>query len=229
MGTTLLEFSSVTKEYGASSTAVRALAGVSATVEAGEFVVLTGPSGSGKSTLIHLAAGLESPTQGRVLLDDRDLSALSDDELSALRCGPIGLVFQAFHLVDYLTAEQNVALPLRFGGAATSEAGERARAALAAVGLSGRVHHRPGELSGGEMQRVAVARALVGKPRLLLADEPTGNLDSAAGAEVLDLLHVLARKEQVAVLLATHDQDAAAAAPRVLTLRDGAVLCDSTH
>jgi len=227
MGVAILEFRGVSKFFGTDSRRVRALVDVSLELRAGEFVVLTGPSGSGKSTLVHLAAGLDTPTHGIVSIAGTELSGLHDDELSKMRCREVGLVFQAFHLVDYLNAIENVALPLRFSGMAAAEAAERARGALAAVGLANRGDHRPSELSGGEMQRVAVARALVIRPKLLLADEPTGNLDSASGAEALTLLRTLSDEENVTVLLATHDERAAVSASHVLRLQDGVLISDS--
>jgi len=228
MAMPILEFRSVHKVYGHGVTHVSALVDVSFTLSPSEFVVLTGPSGSGKSTLVHLAAGIETPTRGSVLVEGTDLSTLDDDQLSRLRCHDVSLMFQAFHLVDYLTAEENVALPLRFDGVSAARARERAREALNAVGLSARNHHRPGELSGGEMQRVALARAVAIRPRLILADEPTGNLDSTSGAAVLGLLRGLAAPGGPAVLMVTHDQQIAATVPRMLALRDGALVADAT-
>ena len=219
----VLEFRDVSKSFRQNTARVDALVHVSLAIWPGEFVLLTGPSGSGKSTLIHLAAGLETPTSGTVELAGVDLRALEDDELSRLRCSKVALIFQAFHLIDYLTAEENVALPLRFAGSPAADAAAQAGEMLARVGLGPHARHRPGELSGGEMQRVAIARALVVRPGLLLADEPTGNLDSRTGAGILALLRQLSEQERVAVLLATHDERAAASAPRVLELRDGAV------
>jgi len=223
----VLEFSDVSKSFRQNSARVDALVHVSLEIWPGEFVVLTGPSGSGKSTLIHLAAGLETPTSGTIDLAGIDVRALDDDALSRLLCSKVGLIFQAFHLIDYLTAEENVALPLRFAGLPAADAAAQAREMLARVGLGPRTRHRPGELSGGEMQRVAIARALVVRPELLLADEPTGNLDSRTGAGILELLRQLNEQERVAVLLATHDERAAASAPRILELRDGAVVAAS--
>jgi ABC-type lipoprotein export system ATPase subunit len=223
----VLEFHDVSKSFRQNSARVDALVRVSLAIWPGEFVVLTGPSGSGKSTLLHLASALETPTSGTVELAGVDLRALEDDELSRLRCSKVGLIFQAFHLIDYLTAEENVALPLRFAGLPAAKATAQARDMLGRVGLGPRARHRPGELSGGEMQRVAIARALVVRPELLLADEPTGNLDSRAAADILELLRQLNEQERVAVLLATHDERAAASAPRILELRDGAVVAAS--
>jgi putative ABC transport system ATP-binding protein len=227
MSTPILQFDSVSKWFGTDSKRIRALSDVTLEIGAGEFVVLIGRSGSGKSTLIHLAAGLEEPTQGTVAIEGTSIATLSDDAVSQLRRSRISLVFQAFHLVGYLSAEENVALPLRFAGTKGSDARERAQHVLDAVGLAGRGHHRPSELSGGEMQRVAIARAVVVKPRLLLADEPTGNLDSTTGGEILSLLRALSERERLTVVLATHDDRAAAIAGRVLRLSDGALVEES--
>ena len=223
----VLEFRDVSKSFRQNSAHVDALVHVSLAIRPAEFVVLTGPSGSGKSTLLHLAAGLETPTSGTIEVAGVDLRVLEDNELSRLRCSKVGLIFQAFHLIDYLTAEENVALPLRFAGLPAAEAAAQACEMLALVGLGPRARHRPGELSGGEMQRVAIARALVVRPELLLADEPTGNLDSRTGAGILELLRGLNEQQRVAILLATHDERAAASAPRILELRDGAVVAAS--
>jgi len=222
----ILEFRDVHKVFGEGPSNVAAIAGVSFVVSPGEFVVLTGSSGSGKSTLIHLAAGLDTPTRGSVVVAGTDLSSLDDDQLSRLRCHDVTLVFQAFHLIDYMTAEENVALPLRFDGASAADARQRAREALESVGLSSRAHHRPSELSGGEMQRTALARAIASRPKLILADEPTGNLDSASGEMVLALLRDIARQGP-AVLVVTHDTQIATVGPRVLSLRDGALVSDT--
>jgi putative ABC transport system ATP-binding protein len=226
MPSPILEFQTVRKVYGEGASNVVALDDVSFGVSPGEFVVITGPSGSGKSTLVHLAAGLDTPTRGSVVLAGTDLSTLDDDQLSRLRCHDVTLVFQAFHLVDYMTAEENVALPLRFDGASASDARQRAREALDSVGLSTRAHHRPSELSGGEMQRVALARAVASRPMLILADEPTGNLDSVAGDSVLALLTRIAAQGP-AVLVVTHDPHIAASGHRVISLRDGALVSDT--
>jgi putative ABC transport system ATP-binding protein len=222
----ILEFQTVRKVYGKGASNVVALDDVSFSVSPGEFIVLTGPSGSGKSTLVHLAAGLDTPTRGSVMLAGTNLSTLDDDQLSRLRCHDVTLVFQAFHLVDYMTAEENVALPLRFDGASASDARQRAREALDSVGLSTRARHRPSELSGGEMQRVALARAVASRPKLILADEPTGNLDSVAGDSVLALLTSIATQGP-AVLVVTHDPHIAASGHRVISLRDGTLVSDT--
>ncbi len=223
----VLEFRGVSKSFGGPSSRVDALFDVSFELQAGEFAVLMGPSGSGKSTLLHLAAGLEQPSAGSVHVAGSDLAGLDDERLARLRCETVSLVFQAFHLVDDLTAEENVALPLRFAGLPARAAAERAQASLSVVDLASRSRHRPAVLSGGEMQRVAIARALATRPRLLLADEPTGNLDSRTGAEVLELLRAINEREGVAILLATHDERASRSAPRLFELRDGALASDA--
>ena len=222
-----LRFIQVRKVFRGGRAHIDALRRVSFDLSPGEFAVLKGPSGSGKSTLIHLAAGLETPTEGSVSVAGTDLADLDDEGLSRLRCDKVGLVFQSFHLIDYLNAAENVALPLRFAGIAARDAVGRASDALAAVGLSHRATHRPSELSGGEMQRVAIARALVVRPKLLLADEPTGNLDSTNSAQIMELLREINVREGVAILLATHDERAAESAPRLLELRDGTLVGDS--
>jgi putative ABC transport system ATP-binding protein len=222
----VLVFEHVSRRYVGEPNSVAALDDVTLQIGAGEFVGLAGPSGSGKSTLIHLAAGLDAPTSGTVTLDGVDLGTLDDERLSALRRTAVGLIFQNFHLVDFLTAEENVALPLRLSGVPAADARDRVRSVLHQVGLAARLGHRPSQLSGGEMQRVAIARALVIRPRLLLADEPTGNLDSASAAGVLDLLYGLNRDLGVSLLLVTHAEVALARADRSLHLCDGRLTYD---
>jgi putative ABC transport system ATP-binding protein len=215
----------VAKRYGDGPQAIAALADVSVAVAAGEFVSVMGPSGSGKSTLLNLIAGLDVPTSGRVVVDGRDLAALSEDERSALRLRRIGFVFQSFNLFPTFTAEENVAWPLEFLGVGWRDAAARALAALAEVGLDGAAcGRRPAELSGGEQQRVAIARALVTRPGFLLADEPTGNLDSRTGDDILRLLAGLNTDAGVTIVLVTHSAAAAAYARRTIELRDGRVV-----
>lgn len=203
------------------TTQVTALDGVSTQVDEGEFVGIAGPSGSGKSTLLHLLAALDTPSSGRVEIDGIDTAGLSERARSRLRRERIGIVFQRFHLLPALTAQQNVALPLLERGIGKTERRDRAATLLETVGLGDRLDHRPAELSGGEQQRVAVARALTGEPSLLVADEPTGELDSVSGATVLDLLEEVA--ETRAVVVASHDQAVLDRADRVVHLRDGKV------
>ncbi len=219
----LLELRDVTKTYRQGRREVRAVRGVSLTVEAGEMVVLLGPSGSGKSTLLHLMGGLDHPTSGSVCFEGRELAQLDDGALTRLRRDRIGHVFQFFNLLPTLTAAENVALPMLLGGLADAEVRPRAAEALAAVGLADRAGHYPEEMSGGEQQRAAIARALAVRPRVLLADEPTGNLDSVAGGEVLRLLRELTSDATRAVVMVTHDERAAEIGDRRVRLRDGAI------
>jgi putative ABC transport system ATP-binding protein len=190
-------------------------------IAAGEVVAITGPSGSGKSTLLGLIAGLDAPTSGRILLEGTDITALGEEALARLRGARVGIVFQFFHLIPTLTAIENVLVPMELAGVA--EADRRARALIAEVGLSDRASHYPSQLSGGEQQRVAIARALANDPPILLADEPTGNLDSQTGAHVIDLLVSINRGRRTLVLV-THDPQLAARADRTIALRDGRVV-----
>ncbi|MGI8873453.1 MAG: ABC transporter ATP-binding protein, partial [Egibacteraceae bacterium] len=203
-----------------------ALRGVSFTVAPGEFVSIVGPSGSGKSTLLHLLGALDRPSTGTVAFSGRDVTALSDAELADLRNREIGFVFQQFQLLARTSALANVGLPLVYRNVGRAERRARAAAALEAVGLAHRTGHRPAQLSGGEQQRVAIARALVTGPRLLLADEPTGNLDTVTGHEVLAILRGLNADEGVALVVITHDPEVAALAPRRIALRDGLISAD---
>ena len=211
----------VRRIYGHGPAAVRAVDDVDLDFPRGSWTVVMGPSGSGKSTLLHCAAGLERVDAGRVLLGDTDITAASDNDLTALRRGRIGFVFQSFNLIGSLTAEQNVALPLRLAGRRPGKT--EVRAVLAAVGLSDRARHRPRELSGGQQQRVAIARAMVTRPDVLFADEPTGALDSAAARTILDLLRAMADAGQ-SIAMVSHDPAAAARADAVVFLRDGRVV-----
>ena len=201
-----------------------ALRDVSLTIEPGEFVAITGPSGSGKSTLLNLVAGLDSPTSGEVSIEGTPIPTLSNRELSVVRRRTIAIIFQFFNLLPTLTAEENVAVPLRADGIKTAEVRSRATHALDVVGLAQRARHYPSELSGGEMQRVAIARALATDARLILADEPTGNLDTERGEEILELLRQACERDGRAVLLVTHDLRAAAYGDRLITLRDGRIV-----
>jgi ABC-type lipoprotein export system ATPase subunit len=220
---TLLRFESVSKRFHRGTEEVVALDKVDLDIEAGEFVALIGPSGSGKSTLLHLAGGLDQPDNGRILLGDRDLATMSIGDRAKLRRREIGFVFQFFHLIPTLTVTENVELPLLLDGAKSNG---RTTELLERVGIGHRADHLPGELSGGEMQRAAIARALVAKPEIILADEPTGNLDSATSEAVLALLAEQVVESGAALVMVTHDRDVAARAPRVHTLRDGRLESD---
>jgi len=219
----MIEMREVTKAYCQGRRLVNALRGVSLTVGCGEFLCIMGRSGSGKSTLLHLMGALDTPTSGTVLFGGRDLHTLSDREQSLLRRDRIGFIFQFFNLLPTLTALENVALPLLLAGQAHRLAQQRARASLERVGLANRARHFPDEMSGGEMQRVAIARALVNEPEAILCDEPTGNLDSATGKEILELLRSLPETDGRAVVMVTHDDKAAAYGDRVVHMRDGLV------
>ena len=222
MSAPVLELVDVGKTYRSGSLEVTALCGVSVTIELGEFVAIRGPSGSGKSTLMHILGCLDVPTSGSFHLAGEDVSALDEDQLADVRNRHIGFVFQQFNLLPYLTAWRNVELPLLYAGTDRTERRRRALLALDQVGLADRADHKPGELSGGQQQRVAVARALVTEPALLLADEPTGNLDSASTREVLDLFAELNRRGRTVVLI-THEPDVAARAGRTVLIHDGSV------
>lgn len=227
MAAPTVEAVDVTRVYRLEGTEVQALRGVSLEVHPGEFVAVVGPSGSGKSTLMHLVGCLDRPTGGALRIGGRDVKEMGDSELAALRNRTIGFVFQSFQLLARTSAVDNVALPLVYRGVGRRERRDRAVAALEAVGLGHRLSHRPAQMSGGEQQRVAVARALVGEPGLVLADEPTGNLDSRTGAEVMELLERLNAERGVAVVLVTHDRDVAARARRQVHLRDGRIELDT--
>ena len=213
----------LTRRYKMGDTQVDALRGVDLTVTRGEFVALVGPSGSGKSTVLNLVGGLDQPTSGQVWINGTELSASDERTLTRHRRQHVGFVFQSFNLLPRLTAKENVALPLMFSGVPEKERLARAEELLERVGLGPRLTHRPTQLSGGEQQRVAIARALVGEPALLLADEPTGNLDSATGAEIMRLLKALNQERGLTLLVVTHDPEIAAFATRTVRLRDGKV------
>lgn len=219
----MLETRDLHKSYQAGEARVDALRGITLKVLPGEIVAITGPSGCGKSTLLHLLGALDTPTSGQVYLEGHSLHSLNDDKLTALRRLKIGFVFQFFHLLPTLTVEENVLLPLLLSGRVNSLARARARDLLTSVHLADRSHHRPHQLSGGQLQRAAIARALIHQPSILLADEPTGNLDSASSNAVIELITRLARKEKTTVLLVTHSQTVAATADRQIQLVDGRI------
>ena len=222
MGSTIIDLADVTRTYDLGRVQVHALAGASLQVEEGEFVAILGPSGSGKSTLMNILGCLDRPTSGRYVLDGTSVAELDDDGLAPVRSRMIGFVFQSYNLLPRTSALENVATPLLYQGVGRRERLARARAALERLGLGERADHEPQELSGGQQQRVAIARALVTEPRLLLADEPTGNLDTASGAEVMDVLHELHASGRTIVLI-THDADVAATANRQIRVRDGRI------
>lgn len=225
--TAALEAVDVTRTYRRGEEEVHALRGVSLRIDVGEYVAIVGPSGSGKSTLMNLLGCLDRPTSGVLRIDGRDVTGMSDTELAAVRNRSIGFVFQSFQLLSRTSALDNVSLPLVYRGIGRSERVEASRASLESVGLGHRIDHRPAQLSGGEQQRVAIARALVGEPRLLLADEPTGNLDSRNGAEVMELFERLNAERGVAVVIVTHDRDVAERTRRQVRVLDGEVALDT--
>ena len=218
-----IQTQNLTKIYGTGATAVTALDHVNLTVEPGEFVAVMGPSGCGKSTLLHLAGGLDRPSEGEVFIDGQSLAGLPDDALTELRRRRIGFIFQFFNLIPVLDALENTALPLLLDNAKPAEARERAAQWLERFDLSGRLHNRPDQLSGGQQQRVAVARALVAEPSLILADEPTGNLDTRASDEIAGLLRQVSKEWGRTVIMVTHDPRIAAYADRIIFLKDGRI------
>jgi putative ABC transport system ATP-binding protein len=219
----MIELHGVSKTYRRGPVAVQALRLIDLTIPTGEFLAITGKSGCGKSTLLHIIGGLEPASSGQVMVDGRDLTSLSDQELTRFRRDRVGVVFQSFNLLPLLTIEENVALPRVLQGMPYAQAGEEARQWLAEVGLEARRDHKPHQVSGGEMQRAAIARALINRPAVLLADEPTGNLDHATSAQIMELFARLNRDWGQTVILVSHAAEAAAFAQRVLSLRDGEI------
>jgi putative ABC transport system ATP-binding protein len=222
MSETVISAQELTKVYKLGEMEVHALRGLSMEVQRGEVVAIMGPSGSGKSTLMNILGCLDRPTSGEYSLDDVEVSGMDDDQLADVRNHKIGFVFQSFNLLSRQTALSNVELPLRYSGTGNGRK-EKARAALEAVGLSDRINHRPYELSGGQQQRVAIARALVNEPAMIMADEPTGNLDSKVGQEIIDLLLSLNRERRTTLVIVTHDPKVATQAQRIIRVRDGVV------
>jgi putative ABC transport system ATP-binding protein len=224
----IISLRDLTKTYDMGDNTVHALRSVSLDVERGEFVTIIGPSGSGKSTMMHVLGCLDRPTSGQFLLNGRDVSSLPRDELAGIRNKQIGFVFQGFNLLPRTTALENVEVPLLYNHPVVSatERHKRALAALTAMGLGERAHHHPSQLSGGQQQRVAIARALVNEPNLILADEPTGNLDTKTSIEVMALLQELREKRTITVVLITHDMDVARYGTRIVSLRDGQIVSD---
>ncbi|OGM76429.1 macrolide ABC transporter ATP-binding protein [Candidatus Woesebacteria bacterium RIFOXYA1_FULL_43_9] len=225
MSSSIVKLQSVKKKYLLGEELVEALAGVSLEIKKGEFAAIIGPSGSGKSTLMHIIGLLDTPTEGKVFLDDRDISTLNENERAGLRNKHIGFVFQSFNLLPKTTAVDNVELPLIYSGIGQRERIRLAKEALISVGLKDRLGHFPSQLSGGQQQRVAIARALVNKPDIIMADEPTGNLDSKSGREIMDLLKSLSREGKT-VILVTHDMDVAKNARRIIKIIDGKIVSD---
>ena len=227
----LLRVRDLVKTYQVGDVAVRALRGVTLDIEAGEFVAVVGPSGSGKSTFMHILGCLDRPTSGEYWLEDRDVSRLNDDDLSAIRNRQIGFVFQGFNLLARTSAVENVELPLLYGPqkVAAAERRRRALAALEAVGLADRAEHHPNQLSGGQQQRVAIARALLNNPSILFADEPTGNLDSRTSVEVLDIFQRLKDERGITIVLITHEAQVSEYGSRIIAFKDGEVIADQAN
>ena len=216
----------ITKDYRLGEVQIAALRGVNLTIQQGEFTSIMGPSGCGKTTLLNLIGALDNPTTGQIFVENQDLSTMSDRQLSRLRRDRIGFVFQSFNLLPVLSARENVALPMQIAGINKQIRNERAKELLERVGLGDRLEHRPDEMSGGEKQRVAIARAMVNRPAIILADEPTGNLDSETGWQILDLFQELHREENQTILTVTHDEDIAKVSSRIIMLRDGQIFDD---
>jgi putative ABC transport system ATP-binding protein len=222
----VVKMEQVEKVYSLGTVTVHALRGVSLDISKGEFIVVMGPSGSGKTTILNLIGALDKPTKGKVYIEEKDLTTLNEKELTQIRRHKIGFVFQFYNLIPVLTAFENVELPMLIAGVSKREREKRARDLLETVGLAERGDHRPDELSGGEQQRVAISRALANKPSIILADEPTGDLDTKSGAEVMKIMHDLCKREGVTVIAVTHDPTISEVASRILMIRDGQIVED---
>lgn len=222
-GAVIIRTLNLVKRYGSGEAATYALRGVDSSILRGEFIAVMGPSGSGKSTYFNMIGALDSPSEGRILIDEVDVAQLSATELAFLRCRKIGYIFQSYNLIRYMTALENVTVPMAFAGVSPEDARRRGMALLKLVGLEDRWHHRPIEMSGGQQQRVAIARSICNEPRILLADEPTANLDLATGQSVLDILRSINRERGVTVVCSTHDHRLLAICDRIMWVRDGRV------
>ena len=225
----MIEIKNMSKTYVMGSTTVNALDGIDLTIQTGEYVAIVGPSGSGKSTLMNMLGALDTPTSGAYFLNGEDVSRMSEKQLARVRNRNIGFVFQRYNLMGRISAQRNVELPARYSGVSAPERLKRAAAALESVGLADKVDNKPTELSGGQQQRVAIARALVNEPTILMADEPTGALDSKTGVEILDLFERLQRDRNMTLIVVTHDPDIAARANRIIRIRDGRIERDISN
>jgi len=222
-GKAIFRLEDVCKDYVMTDVVTKAVCGINLKINKGEYVAIIGPSGSGKSTLMHIIGCLDTPTSGKVWIENMEVSKMKDDELAKIRSEKIGFVFQAYNLINGLTALENVALPMRFAGSSKSSSEKKAKELLATVGLSDRMNHKPNELSGGQQQRVAIARALINDPEVILADEPTGNLDTKSGEEIVHLLESLNRKFGKTVVVVTHHEQLARRAKRRIFIKDGKI------
>jgi putative ABC transport system ATP-binding protein len=220
----IIELQNLEKEYDLGPVKLQVLKGINLKIKKSEVVAIMGPSGSGKSTILHMLGILDRPSKGKVIIDGADVSKLDDDELAKIRREKIGFIFQFFYLIPSLTALKNVELPMTFLGGSVKDKEKKAKELLKMVGLEGRMTHRPSQLSGGESQRVAIARALANDPQIILADEPTGNLDSKSGKEIMEILQKLNKERKVTLIIVTHDSSIAKHAQRIISLKDGMIV-----